>query len=773
MILNWMMNSPCSRTICLLKGPRNPSLASWWSPKGQEKFKKPSKESISQSKNLDPFQHSMKRRRATLMQATTLCSQGYQQSLIQIIDCYTHLNSDYHTIWSIFGTASRTASSSGVTTLIDMPMMNQNPTKSDPLDDLKRRVRILENSKIWTDVALMSHLQFFDDRTLSLLMAHECFFGFQAYLTPPYQFGLPYLSQEQFTEMLIKLHKTSKKFALAVYCEVIKDRELTAASPYRLQPLEKRLGHGIDIDLRMQKDGYADGENATNLGLTNSQISNFENDSDEDSLQEEERLMIQRHRKSGSKSKSIERRKVSGDTASRGFKRSKRQQSSPIGDKTPNSSTIKKMSLENNKLEGLRSLANMEIMSYNSESSQLSSAKTKIKKSGIESPRFPVSSGGEDDGNNSDNNQDSDSPTLQGVNPNSLNFPTALNNELKGNPYELGGERLSERAPPKTRSTVKEKGNVNIQHKRENSFQDSMKGSLQVLTPLIPTRKAPRMKGMYTSQNQNDGEDGVIKSHQKFKGKYMSDFKPPKTSIQDAKLRSGDNEKESIFSSVLKRYSRKTSTSTSLLERRKNFKGEIKISLKQEKGNEKEIETMRYEYNYFLGSRPDTWQNMAAKAVISALKQTPNPKFTTSLLNVSSSTLISLLREYNIKKKTRRVHPIVTTPHLYFCAEKVPKGATSLKFGQPIRGRKNRKFLLLHHRIKSISCVASGHMYVPKYLKNIDNGCFIKNFNGKPHISKKRFLFNRVKYLGSLDAAYPAKGKSPACKKLQLKLQLL
>lgn len=41
------------------------------------------------------------------------------------VDTFTHLNLDYHSIWSISRAATRTAASSGTTTIIDYPMMRQ------------------------------------------------------------------------------------------------------------------------------------------------------------------------------------------------------------------------------------------------------------------------------------------------------------------------------------------------------------------------------------------------------------------------------------------------------------------------------------------------------------------------------------------------------------------------------------------------------------------------------------------------------------------------
>lgn len=43
--------------------------------------------------------------------------------------------------------------------------------------------------------------------------------------------------------------------------------------------------------------------------------------------------------------------------------------------------------------------------------------------------------------------------------------------------------------------------------------------------------------------------------------------------------------------------------------------------------------------------------------------------------------------------------------------------------------------MIYHAKVNNVACVASGHMYVPKYLKNIDHGCLIKNFNGKKIIA--------------------------------------
>lgn len=169
----------------------------------------------------------------------------------------------------------------------------------------------------------------------------------------------------------------------------------------------------------------------------------------------------------------------------------------------------------------------------------------------------------------------------------------------------------------------------------------------------------------------------------------------------------------------------------SLLERRKGFALNFSLPITQIKDENIEIERMRYRYSFYCGTRPITWQKQAAQVVINTLRNTPKPNFTISLLNVTSSSTVSLLRDYNMKKSSRRINIVVTAPHLYFCSEKILDSMTQFKFGQPIRNRRNRKLLLYHLKVRSLSCVSSGHMYVPRHFKSIDNGCFIKSFSGK------------------------------------------
>ena len=173
---------------------------------------------------------------------------------------------------------------------------------------------------------------------------------------------------------------------------------------------------------------------------------------------------------------------------------------------------------------------------------------------------------------------------------------------------------------------------------------------------------------------------------------------------------------------------------STLLQRRKKFKMNLKINTdkKGHNSSKNQIESCRYKYSFYGANRPIIWQKNAVTVVVDVMnKLTSKPKFKVVLLNVSSASVISLIRDYNKNKNSRRIGVCVLTPHLMFHSGKIGEGMTQFKFGQPIRDRENRRHLINHHQIKSISMVSSGHLYVPRQFKKIDGGCFLKSFNGK------------------------------------------
>lgn len=137
--------------------------------------------------------------------------------------------------------------------------MRQDPSHRTELDWLKRRVKALEQTSLYTDVGLVSQLRNFELEELKELLDFGVV-GFCAHLMPPFQQDLRWLMRHEFEEVLRKIHKIGRKILVAVNCDEGLGRELAVASPYRVRKIEDRLLHGVDIDLSLTKDAYAGGD---------------------------------------------------------------------------------------------------------------------------------------------------------------------------------------------------------------------------------------------------------------------------------------------------------------------------------------------------------------------------------------------------------------------------------------------------------------------------------------------------------------------------------
>ena len=150
---------------------------------------------------------------------------------------------------------------------------------------VRTRMRVLEHSKLYTDIALMAHLKNYSLDELKEI-ANAGVVGFCAHLMPTFEPKLPYLSKEDFSEMVQKINSLKENLALAVYCDMGTGRELAISSPYRTQSIESRLAHGINIDLSMTKDAYADGDVDSLLKAAAEEVISLKSDNDSDSLEE-------------------------------------------------------------------------------------------------------------------------------------------------------------------------------------------------------------------------------------------------------------------------------------------------------------------------------------------------------------------------------------------------------------------------------------------------------------------------------------------------------
>lgn len=218
----------------------------------------------------------------------------------------------------------------------------------------------------------------------------------------------------------------------------------------------------------------------------------------------------------------------------------------------------------------------------------------------------------------------------------------------------------------------------------------------------------------------------------------------------------------------------KNSQKSSLLERRKNFKNELNIVTKKKETSKNELEKIRYKHSFYAANRPIIWQQKAALTLLENLLKLKTPsKFKTILLNVSSAKVISHLREYNRVKRSKKIHISVTTPHLMFYSDKIQDRMTQFKFGQPIGDRVNRKHLINHFQISSFELIGSGHIYVPKIFKTIDNGCFFKSVNGKssfPGCLLVKFCNSNIDFFQDFvqqDSICRSSGPTQYCSKLR------
>lgn len=104
----------------------------------------------------------------------------------QVIDSYCHLNSTYHDSWRKVEETLDTSASSGVTTVVDYPMMRRKKPGASEASHMIRKRNTLQRYKLRTDVALMALLPKGGLQDIKEVIDAGVF-GFQAFLTPPFQ----------------------------------------------------------------------------------------------------------------------------------------------------------------------------------------------------------------------------------------------------------------------------------------------------------------------------------------------------------------------------------------------------------------------------------------------------------------------------------------------------------------------------------------------------------------------------------------------------------
>lgn len=130
-------------------------------------------------------------------------------------------------------------------------------------------------------------------------------------------------------------------------------------------------------------------------------------------------------------------------------------------------------------------------------------------------------------------------------------------------------------------------------------------------------------------------------------------------------------------------------------------------------------------YQEYLQSRPDEWELNAIQMMIRLCEELDAAVHITPLSTQKASLMIADAKEAGVPLT------IETCPHyLYFCAEKIPAGATNCKCTPPIRSDRNRKRLLQALYIDLIDTIGSGHSPSHPDMKALDSGDFSKAWAG-------------------------------------------
>ena len=160
---------------------------------------------------------------------------------------------------------------------------------------------------------------------------------------------------------------------------------------------------------------------------------------------------------------------------------------------------------------------------------------------------------------------------------------------------------------------------------------------------------------------------------------------------------------------------------SSLLERRKAKN--LTIETKPELGPS--LESLRVQSQFHRVLRPATWQLNSLNTLVSALERLKGePSFKIVLSPVSSAHVVSQAKQFG------SIKCISTWPYIHFNSSKDSLNITKFKESQPIRSKADQLLLLENLLCGNISAIASGHKFVAKEFKKIDNGCFFKAVGG-------------------------------------------
>lgn len=153
------------------------------------------------------------------------------------MDSYCHLNLSFVSGWQKIKEVSDTSASSGVTTIIDYPMLRAADQRTESYWMAIRKKK-LKSVKLKVDVGLVGLLT----RDIEDLKnaVEEGAIGFQAFLSPPQLSETSWLSPEvarpyqELQVMLVKLNDLHYRGTLVINAEQCSERELFTASKVNL-----------------------------------------------------------------------------------------------------------------------------------------------------------------------------------------------------------------------------------------------------------------------------------------------------------------------------------------------------------------------------------------------------------------------------------------------------------------------------------------------------------------------------------------------------------
>jgi allantoinase len=135
-------------------------------------------------------------------------------------------------------------------------------------------------------------------------------------------------------------------------------------------------------------------------------------------------------------------------------------------------------------------------------------------------------------------------------------------------------------------------------------------------------------------------------------------------------------------------------------------------------------------YDTYLRSRPDEAELAAIELLLALCREF---HFPLHIVHLATGNAVGTLRE---AKAAGLPISVETCPHyLYFSAEEIADGATSLKCAPPIRGTRNRNRLWEALREGVIDLVVTDHSPCPAEMKRLGEGDFRAAWGGIPGLS--------------------------------------